>query len=326
MNKNTSTPQVSSRKTIRYHFDRLKEHERPLKESVLDPFDNQYGRMLSDDISNGILPWSSESTNFDFALNPANKQTESLITQALRRNEYSRDLASATSEFIRNCAQEILNLSEATYELVYFSSNPSSPPVTFRLEYFDSRTLVHRKGRLYQYVPEELRAEHNLPSMIELDKGKIFTFTPPALSPDWKSTLNALSSFRMGLPEFALAAIGNQDEVQFEWQTHFSTQEVALAGVTRALGWNARDLLGKSPLEYYVVHRALLFERFKIQLRSSIISQINKTLDTAGKQLGFQALVSTKGLPTNETIVDAQEKLHSGSASFGEILKPFCRR
>src|SRR5208337_4313626 len=49
----------------------------------------------------------------------------------------------------------------------------------------------------------------------------------------------------------------------------------------KKIGWNVRQLFEDDMLEYYILHRRLLFEKFKIELRQSILATLNIGLGRA---------------------------------------------
>ncbi len=98
---------------------------------------------------------------------------------------------------------------------------------------------------------------------------------------------------------------------------------LALAEAGKLIGWNARGLCQEQTLEYYEIYRKLLFERFKIELRTSILGTLNKGLDKAGQKLGFSGQLEIEGLPTLKDIEAAQAHLAVGDQPFREIVEPF---
>ena len=112
------------------------------------------------------------------------------------------------------------------------------------------------------------------------------------------------------------------------WHSPFAlafrySQQLALAEAGKSIGWNARGLFNENMLEFYQLKRFLLFERFKIDFRTSILATLNNGLRLAGKEMGFTAKINVQGVPTIPDIEKANSELESGSKPFGDIIKPF---
>lgn len=101
------------------------------------------------------------------------------------------------------------------------------------------------------------------------------------------------------------------------------SHKLALAEAGKTIGWNARGLARDEMLEFYGLRRQLIFERFKVELRNSIVDTINKGLKIAGGRMRFEGQIRVSGLPTIPDVENAIGQLDSGSKPFGEILKPF---
>lgn len=98
---------------------------------------------------------------------------------------------------------------------------------------------------------------------------------------------------------------------------------LALAKATRIIGWNARQLFQNEALEYYLTHRFLSFESFKIALRDNILKTLNEGLERAGKIVGFKAHILVTGLSSRSDVEAAMGRLKAGNSTFKEILEPF---
>ncbi len=117
--------------------------------------------------------------------------------------------------------------------------------------------------------------------------------------------------------------VSEQKRTHYDVKAHIHMHNVALANSTKLFGWNARLLFQGEALEYYLIHRNLLFERFKIELRDSIVKTLNEGVKHAGSKLGFTNEIVITGLPTINDVQTAFEHLQKGDASFEEILAPF---
>ena len=98
---------------------------------------------------------------------------------------------------------------------------------------------------------------------------------------------------------------------------------MALAKITKDFGWDARNSFEKEALEYYLLYRYLKFEKFRIELRNSILDTLNVGLELVGKQLGFDSKILVDGLPTLDEVQASYNHLLQGDIPFSEVLEPF---
>jgi hypothetical protein len=259
-------------------------------------------------------------------LTPSDLPAEALISNALdpESRGLGRDLSSAVSNFIRNCAAVIMAYGFAVYEIVYFEGRPNRA-AHFALRLVLPRTIVHRRGRLLQYVPENISRQLNVPQYIQLSEENVLRFDPPAyVGQSLSGIMENLSSLsRRILPDFAMEHMKGTSNVPFDSTTYLRLEKLALAESTKLIGWNARNLLSDELLEYYFLRRQLLFEQFIIALRDSILSSLNKGLKRVGDRLGFSTQVSIEAVRTLADTQLALSQLEAGDIPFNDVLKPF---
>jgi hypothetical protein len=126
------------------------------------------------------------------------------------------------------------------------------------------------------------------------------------------------------LPEFGMSVLNNTArDFGFDFQEWRRWHNVAINQATRASGWNARNVFPEEVTEYYFVQRFLRFEKFKLEIRESLVSQLNEMLQTVGKQLGFTAKIVVSGLPDAAQVDQSMQDLESGAVSFADVMKPY---
>jgi hypothetical protein len=318
----------SSRRSVFYYWDLLAPEERRMLEKRRGAASRAfYGRMLVEDLENSLVPFRDESEGRDFqvVLQGAGPETEEVVTRAFAREDYFSGLTRAACDLIRECAQYILVHREAIQEIAFLSEAEGQGLVGFELITVNPATLFRRRGKLRQYVPPSVRAGRHLPEYIELPPQNVLVYRAPE---PWNSQggpmMEVLATIKAGIPDFAIQSVAHStNAVPFDTQVHFSMERVVVAEATRMIGWNARGLLQEDMLDYYFVHRELVWERFKAHLRDGIVETINEGLRRAGQVLGFDTRLVIEGLPSEEEIDQAEQKLRTGLASFDEILKPF---
>jgi hypothetical protein len=284
--------------------------------------------MLIEDVSLGIMPIGGRTkrSGFKVAVTPPSKSVGELIWGALERRDHSRDFAGAVCDFFRECAQTIMIFGEATYEIVYLSEPNEKAPSGFELMIIQPRTVTRRGGQFVQYVPEGVAKQRRVPRYIPLSADRILEFgAPPFVRrklTNIMANLGILSTLLM--PEFALQLPQeNTPQVPYDASMHVKAHKLAIAEASKFIGWVDRGLFEDEALEYYTLHRLLLFEMFKVEMRNGILSTLNEGLTRAGKELGFTGQLEIEGLPTLKDVEVARINLAEGKCTFKEVLEPF---
>ena len=319
---------VSTRKSVWYY---------PEQDGIVSPehddrnvfFESLQSHMFIEDVDVQVIPYVrlSEKEPFRVELVPPSEEVESLVAGALKSRDrgWREELASSLADFVRECTQSVITAGEAIYEIVYFSSLKDEKPVMFQLELIRPFTLKCRRGKYYQEIPEKVAERLGISQSIDLPQESILIFRlPPELRKSVELTLRTLVVLsKKIMPEFALNFAEAASKFHYDSSDQLYFQKLALAHAGRALGWNARSLLTEDMLEFYTLKRQLLFERFKIVVRNSIVETLNDGLKLAGRRMGFEGRVCLHGLPTLSDVEKAEYELESGNKAFGDVLKPF---
>jgi hypothetical protein len=316
---------LSSRQSVFYYSDIVGQDDAILCRRP-DYMRRHYPSMLIEDVAYHLVPSSSHNTAFRVTFDPADVKVEKLIASALNRYAYNKDLASATHDFFVQCAQTVMGYGEATYELVYLSNPDDGAVVEFQLAYIKPLTVMGRHGQLFQYIPAEVARARKSSQYIPLAPDRIITFSLPA------STQKGFGAMMEGLaflsnhtiPDFVFE-VGEDGsrKTSFDSTAHIHLEKRALAEAGKLIGWDARGLFREETLEYYDLHRALIFERFKVELRTILLEKINEALTLAGLKMGYSGQLQMSGLSTLNEVEAAQAHLTGGDRPFQEILKPF---
>ena len=288
-----------------------------------------YTRMLIEDVSISLIPVGSRAREpFRVFVTPPKSKTEELIAAAITQRDYIRDLADATYDFFSKCSYTIMAYGEAIYEIVYLSKPGNGMVVGFELTPIQPLTVERRLGKLVQYVPKEVAHARKVSQYIRLSPERILTFKLPTyIQKQFNHVMQSLAFLSSNfLPDFTLSeVVSASNKVAYDMRAHLRSQKLALADAGKIIGWNARGLLQEEMVEYYFVYRQLLFERFKIELRTSILETLNEGLERAGGVIGCSGRLVIEGLPSVDDVETAQAHLASGERSFKEILEPFLR-
>jgi hypothetical protein len=280
--------------------------------------DTHYSRMLVDDVANSMVPYRS-SEDFGFSIEPASAEVEHVIADALGRDGYGRNLLGGVRDFFREAVQTLLVFGEAPFEIVYYSESETDKIVGFDLSFIAPWTLERGRGGWVQTVPKDYSQHMGTPRAIELPSDSIARLQlPPSIGQYFSRMMTDLDVLGRDLyPGFGIPVPGSK------FQTWQRSHAIALAQATRECGWLARNLYSKDISEFYYVRRFLDFERFKLELRTSILSQVNDILQVVGKRIGFSGRIVVHGLPDSVLIEKSFQDLESGKASFSDLKKPY---
>ncbi len=283
--------------------------------------------MLIQDVSNAVLPAPGYTkAKYEIQLAPTNADLEDLIVKALRDRGHRRSLTDAAYDFFQECASTMTAFGRADYEIVYLS-NTEGKIIAFALSRIQPLTLVSRRGRVWQYVPKRIAHERDLSSQyVKLVPEDVVSFRLPMhVQRHHRRMMESLAFMSINfLPDFTMTNLKGETRVPFDLGEFSRVQKIALARSTREIGWNGRQLFRERILEYYFFYRHLVFERFKCEMRNSIVETLNLGIQRAGSQIGFEVGLNINGLATLTDIEDALRKLKDGEGdSFDEIMKPF---
>jgi len=299
----------------------------PELRKVPDYYSRMYTSMLIDDVRNSVMPFHDHIRKpFTVTLSPPDQRAEDLIADAIKRQDYGINLPDTLHSFMDLCASTLIANEEAYYEIAYFLDEEDKK-VAFELTFIPAGTVIHDGNNMKQYVPANIAQQRELPSQyLELAPERILIFTLPEYV---RQGFNSMMDFLAGqsdviVPGFYMDNLRNtQNKVPFDQEKFHRTQKMALYDATKLIGYNFRDYNMEHITEYYLWHRDLVFEKFKVTLRNSILATLNDGITRAGKELGFSSQIEIKGLPTEDDVAAAQEKLAVGDGTFEEILKTF---
>jgi hypothetical protein len=319
----------STRKSV-WYYPEVDGVESPQLEQRNVYFESSQSHMLIEDVRVQVIPYVrlSEEELFGVDLAPPSEEVESLVAAALKSRDrgWRDELSSSLADFVRECTQSVIAVGEAIYEIVYFSNPVDQKLVAFEFEPIRPFTVKSRRGQFIQQIPQKTAERLGISNSINLPSDSILVFQlSPALRKGLEETLQGLVVLSKKLmPEFALNNLGEAaSRFNYDSANQIYARKLALAEAGKAIGWNARGLFTDDMLEYYSLKRHLSFEKFKIELRNSIVQALNEGLKRVGQHMGFEAQIRLHGLPTLSDVERAESELAAGGKAFGEILKPF---
>jgi hypothetical protein len=255
---------------------------------------------------------------------PTNDDTETLIQQAIMRDDIGHSLSEALSDFLHMCVQTVCAHGEAFYEIVYCGSK-SDKPEDFLLVPIVPELMERTANGWRLHIPEgAIARQERTDEAYEIPAENIVHFQLPIpIRAKWLKFLEALVVLgRQSSDALAFMDPKAQKPFPYDLTEHLRSHRVALAQITGSIGWSGRRLATEDMLEFYELSRLIRFEGFRIQLRDALLAQLNEGLRKAGKKLGFEAQIVVHGVPQLQDILNAQRELAEGTvATFKELIE-----
>ena len=320
---------ISSQKSVLYPLNLLNKDNSMKLPVYPNYFTQPYPTMLIEDVAAGVMPLigSDKKKVYLTQVEGKNSEVESLVSMALNRSDYRSDFKSTVSRFFYKCASRIVLFGESPYEIVYFSEPDNGTIVRFEFLPIMPQTIVHRSGKMIQYIPPYVAKARNKPEYVELIPENILVFKLPAYVQDKfpyiMKSLSELSYYLLPPPFYLEEMKSGLIKTPYDFKIHNLTQKQALAEITKFIGWNARNLLKDKQLEYYQLYRMLLFKKFEIELRNSMLKTLNEKLVRVGHKIGFSAQIKVEGLMTLDDVNAAKKHLLVGDMEFTKIVNQF---
>ncbi len=282
--------------------------------------------MLIEDIGLRVMPLGRRWTERDFSVElvPPSERFEGLIADGLKPEGYE-GLTEGVCDFMRESAQIAMQYGRAIYEIVYLTDDRGDV-ASLEFAYVPPNSIDEEGDAFIQHVPQEISVGRELPAEIRIARRDLMIFEPPLEPARIVRMLEALAEVsRPDLPEFVQQEMQGEASVSYSATEGIRFQDLAVAEVSREIGWDARSgLTGKETfLEYYVVVRRLRFERFLARFRQSLLEQLNSYLSVIGEALGENGQLVITGMPTEADVDAAEDHLKRGDSDFGELLAPF---
>ena len=288
----------------------------PLRNDRQPP--SYYQRMLSDDTYGQAAPYRSGPDAYVLTAEGAQAHT---IRRALSLSHHKSDV----DDFVRHVASRLLSQPEVWLE-VWFANGTGSEKMFGVCEVQG----VARKhdGRLVQALP----AASDLPDWMtddgkwgsdaELDGARMIQVCPPTAYPAamLREVMLGLAEIRMPImPDWALPPIdgSRRDAPFFDAGEANRTERLAVAQITRPIGWSAREWIfgggtSRTMSEYYRRWRDLHFLHFLASLRERAEDALRRVLTLAGDRCGFVASVMVNDVCTPDEVSEIIRRFESG--------------
>lgn len=301
--------------------------------------DNNYGEthhyphMFAEDVSRDLFPMGGDVDRAPvFRVSPDDERALRLIESGFAR--YGGfgghgSLSSVLSGFANETAHQLVFTGVETFEVApTVDANDQTIGFTvLRVE--GARSFA---GWTWQKIPKNAvvgaRGEDPKPvnrRVVRIPRDRAVQMRLPQ---EYKRIPNGLRAIRRlggGVPDFAIQNLNPDGTIMvpYDLKELKGVEERAVATATRSVGWLGRGAFGDAVTGYYTMCRLLRFEEFKVRLRETVASSINRVLAIAGASLGFKAVVSLHRLPTHEEIAASRTDLAAGRLDFREMVDQY---
>lgn len=243
----------------------------------------------------------------------------------------TRTLSDALEEFVDLTARKMIFAGSVTYEVTYFyvaenqGERLTSRPVAFSLDIIDPSVYSTLNGMPIQYVPATMRDSVVDPSglrYISLEKADLVTFQLGAqMAQSVASTVGFLKAVNNDNGSGSRFFDGSRGTVNgYDFKEHQRRRAALFMNSTQVVGYNFRGLFEDQCLAPYSVWRQLRFLKFLVDLRDSILGQLDVALANIAKRIGFDARIETVGLVTRQDIDAAFGSLELGRLSLNDLM------
>jgi hypothetical protein len=280
---------------------------------------------LRKELMNSIMPIGGPRSRpgFQVSLQPASPDLEELLAGALDHSSQGRDLTEALCSFIRFCAGSIIEDGKAIYELVSWRDSITAQPQ--KLDFFPIQpSTIFRKGsKFFQFSSEQAVRDRNRRNAVALPPDRLLAFFLPKAYRGFTHCQQQLVSIDNNSIFRLATAEQKRDRSNYSFSEHLHSQRLALASATRILGWEGLGFFDEAFLEFYFVKRYLLFRKFLIVLRQSILEVLNVSVKTLSTEFGPAAQLQIEGLPGLAEVETALKELEEGSRNFSTFIDQF---
>jgi uncharacterized glyoxalase superfamily protein PhnB len=116
-----------------------------------------------------------------------------------------------------------------------------------------------------------------------------------------------------------MKAMEKNESSGFNFEQYHREKYIEIAQLTRRLGWNQRKTRDDDSLEYYTMHRHLMFADSQAVLREHILKKVNHALN--GTIVDAKVEIVVENLLTEDDVKAEFERLRKGDLEFVELLK-----
>jgi hypothetical protein len=254
-------------------------------------------------------------------------ECERKLVALLGQDSHSSDsLDWALREFMTSCSKTVLAFGQAVFEIAREVHEKTGEIRSIWLE--EVRPYMRVLNRHYQYLPPHYGGGA-LPGE---ETGAVLPARRVKLDPDRLLVVRLRSAERRAVSSTLRDLLWLSDPIDhlglgkaattYDYGAHRTAEHAALAKATRRVGWWPPTLDGGIALEPYFVARRLRFLEFKITLRDTILSSVNRLLKVVAPALGFECEIRLRGLLTHGDIEGARALLDKGTPRLADLVEP----
>ncbi len=274
--------------------------------------------MFLQDMHQGVMPYGSRREAYSATLEPSNQELEQVMTEALSSRGYRHRVSEGLEDFIRRTTQSLFYYTETFYEL--HCERDGDGKIT-KIKFYDNYPPSMKKifGQYFQIIPWSAAKHAGVKAGIrKIPKEKILHIEFPKKlggRRGLKKILKRLAKLSgTAIPDFQMKAMEKNMSSGFDLDRYTKAKYIEIAQITRKLGWNQRKFRDNDILEYYSIHRHLIFTDSQATMRQYILDKLNNALN--GTVINANTEIKVDGLLTSEEIKTEFDLLEKGDLAF----------
>jgi hypothetical protein len=278
--------------------------------------------MFLEDMYVGVMPmFPRRDSQFRIRIEPADRDVEHMISEALDRRGYRHGLSDALSDFVRTTTQYLFACGKAVYEIID-ARDESGKITSFEFVSVPPIGVIRFCGLYFQIVPWWVaKRSHCYAGIRRLPLDRIvYMVFPKELGGRrlLRHTLKRLLVLGQELlPKFYVDAMKNKEYLAFDLQRFTRAKYIEQAQVTKQFGWHQRKYSDENILEYYSIYRNQQLALCRAIVRECVVNAINRALN--GTLLSLNRRIIMDGIPSSDPIRNDFTTLSCGDVSFSEV-------
>ena len=279
--------------------------------------------MFEQDMSQLIMPLRGRRGDgrYSARLEPDNA-LEGIVARAFGSERHG-DLSEALNDFIREVTQSLFYYGSAAFE-VYCKRDESGNIIRLDFYHVYAPSIKKIFGNYWQLISWGVAKQFRIKvGMHRISSERMLYIDFPTALGGRRSLKKIVRELAfIGhelLPEFHLKAMRYQDDTGFSFNEFIWDSYLAKGKMTRKFGWNQRKVPDDDMLEYYTIHRHLVFKKSQAILREHILNEINGVLRNKYVNSGSRIVVD--GLLKPEELDKELQALCKGDLEFNKIIE-----
>jgi len=278
--------------------------------------------MFREDVELAI-PYLRNSKPSPLIVKPDSFDARIRLSDIVAQSEF-HDIDDRVEDYLRRMVYTFVRYGKAYYEIV--PHQHESKIFNFSFVQVYNHTLIEESGLLYQLVPGRGEQTHR----VLISQDRLCAIVPDeSLSKLISEVTNNLQSidnegfYELALENMKLASEGKQ-QGYIDTAARIQAEKIALAKVTRQVGWNCRGHFDLEISPIYLYERQITWHYFLCELRASAVSGFNSILKKGNmilsEPLNEPFSIEYNILPNRISLDELRKSLRDGVIKLDNVL------